>query len=435
MEALSLQALYHAYLTSYRGRAGLLVLERSVHEVEHQYAKLVLFLQHQRWADLSAERFQAEHATQFLAWLISTQAYQLNTAAKHVTRVQQVLAWGVERELLAANPLVNYTCARAKTKELVCLTNEELQHLTTLPLKVPSLARVRDYFVLQCWTGLSYADLTQLNMAEQQTRYQDKRLLRVRRSKNTMFRGYECQIPILPEAERILVRYHDVLSVPTNQVYNRYLKRVAELSGLVEQCLTAQVGRNTAGLQLLQAGVPVACVTKILGHSSKQYTQRVYQEYLDTALAEQNQAQLQQAYGLGKPPTPRVEPEEIRRHLGKLRIVFGFVKRPLGRVQYQALCAQLGVESLAAEQVGRLRVTIEVFGRDQHRFHTSIPVTRQYWDFKKQRASGPGSEPINQQVAAFISLQYKLFIDLIERQKALTAGALVRAYRSQAKSQ
>jgi len=433
MQAIALTGLYQAYLTDYRGRAGLLVSERSLQEVEHHATQLVLFLQHQRWEDIKAAGFQAEHATQFLAWLISAQHYQLSTAAKHVTRVQQVLQWGAERELLAVSPLINYTCARAQTTELVCLSSEELQHLTTLPLKVPSLARVRDNFVLQCWTGLSYADLVNLNVAAQQTLHNQHRLLRVRRAKNTMFRGYECQVPLLPEAERILARYQDVLSIPTNQVYNRYLKRIAELSGLSELCLTAQVGRNTAGLQLLQAGVPLACVTKILGHSSKHYTQRTYAPYLDTALLEHNQEQVQQAYGLGKPSKPTIAPEEVRRHLGKLRIVFGFVKRPLGRAQYQALCAQLGVECLEPEQVGRLRVTIEILGRDQHRFHTSISVTRPCWDFQKQRASGPGSESINQQVAAFIGLQYKLFIDLIERRKPLTAWALVRAYRSQKK--
>jgi integrase/recombinase XerD len=99
-----------------------------------------------------------------------------------------------------------------------------------------------------------------------------------------MYKGYECVIPLLPEAERILAHYQDELPVFTNQVYNRYLKELGQFCDIKAEKMTTHVGRKTAGTLFLNMGAPLPVVSKILGHANVLITQRLYAELLDTTV-------------------------------------------------------------------------------------------------------------------------------------------------------
>lgn len=422
---LALLTIYQQYLSYYEGQVGLLVASRTIQNIENRQAILHDFLLEQGRQLLPAADFSAAWGQRLLEWLTTTRQYRPSTAVKQVTSLTRVLGWAVERELIGANPLAEFEYPRPEAPALEYLTAAELRTLSSRPLSA-RLGRVRDCFVFQCWTGLSYDDLSKLNVAQQQERYRARRLVQVRRSKSTMYPGYTCKVPLLAEAERILARHGDALPVPTNQIYNRYLKQVAETCGLGGKSLTAQVGRNTGGMMLLSAGAPVELVSRILGHSSPRKTQRAYGHYADAATSSLFQKKLREEYGLEvRAVGSKVSRQMMREQLAKLQIRFHFVADVVRK-------PGLHLAPLRADQPGALRVTISVAGRDTVRIRSLIRTTRSRWSTDQQQGVPPNGDELTRQASALRSKFTRLFLDLIERKQALTAGALIRAYQSRA---
>ena len=86
-------------------------------------------------------------------------------------------------------------------------------------------------------------------------------------------------IPLSETAIDILERYNYVLPIISNQRYNSYLQEIADLCG-IEIRLTSHIARHTAATLMLNSGIAIEVVAKILGHSSTKMTQH-YAKLLD----------------------------------------------------------------------------------------------------------------------------------------------------------
>ena len=73
--------------------------------------------------------------------------------------------------------------------------------------------------------------------------------------------------------------------VITNQKYNIALKKLAAVAG-IDKPLSTNWARHTGATLLLNAGVPMQIVSKILGHSSTKMTERVYAKLLDKTVVD-----------------------------------------------------------------------------------------------------------------------------------------------------
>ena len=74
-------------------------------------------------------------------------------------------------------------------------------------------------------------------------------------------------------------KYDYALPVITNQKYNSYLKEIADICG-IKKTLTTHLARHTAATLMLNAGIAIEVVSKILGHSNTKMTQH-YAKLLD----------------------------------------------------------------------------------------------------------------------------------------------------------
>lgn len=307
--AVDMLGLYDAFLAERAALVGIEIAQSSLVVARGRRGKLVEFLEAKRLQGLRPEEFNHNVADKFLYWSLQERGYKRNYANKMLQTISQALRWGVRREYLLKNPMELYQFKAQAAAEINYLTVGELGMLraATLP---DSLARVRDCFVFQCWTGLAYADLAALNV-ERDAEYRTdaggvlRRLLRVTRQKSTMMKGYECVIPLLPEAERLLCQYGDVMPVPTNQTYNRFLKEIAERVGLPADKMTTHVGRKTAGVMMLNLGIRMEVVSKFLGHSSVRMTEKVYAKILDNTLVDD----FSRVFGGAQVAQSRYEPE------------------------------------------------------------------------------------------------------------------------------
>ena len=160
-----------------------------------------------------------------------------------------------------------------------CLTVDEFERLRSLELPEGFLSRVRDLFVFQCYTCLSYVDLAGFDAGLVQD--VDGRMVYSSRRHKT---GERFTVLLMSEAVSLLERYEWRLPVISNQKYNVYLKEVARRSGITKP-ISSHWARHTGATILLNAGVPMDVVARVLGHSSSEVTRKVYAKLLDETVA------------------------------------------------------------------------------------------------------------------------------------------------------
>lgn len=83
----------------------------------------------------------------------------------------------------------------------------------------------------------------------------------------------------------ILNKYGGQLPMLSNVNYNKYLKVVAQSAG-IDKPLTTHWARHTGATILLNEGVDMETVAKILGHSSTRITRSTYAKLLDSTVAD-----------------------------------------------------------------------------------------------------------------------------------------------------
>lgn len=212
-----------------------------------------------------------------------------NTVAKNVKNLKHIITYGIELDWLNKNPFTGFKCAYEETTQAI-LTNEELQRIENKTFELPRLELVRNLFLFQCYTGLSYVDMAKLthqNIIKGNDTY-DWLVLSRTKSKIPV------RIPLLNNAKRIIFLYNEallsesitLLPMYANQKMNSYLKEIADLCS-IRKNLTSHVGRRTfATTVLLSNGIPIETVSKLLGHTNLRATQ-VYAKVVDSKISKE----------------------------------------------------------------------------------------------------------------------------------------------------
>ena len=155
------------------------------------------------------------------------------------------------------------------------LTLAELKQIETAKMGTPSLDRVRDLFVFQSYTCLSYTDLASFDSSQ---------IVDDVYTGNRGKTGIEFSFLLLPPAKRILEKYHGHLPIISNVKYNEYLKLVAQ-AAKIDKPITSHWARHTGATILLNdGGVDMEIVSHILGHSSTKQTRSTYAKMLDKTI-------------------------------------------------------------------------------------------------------------------------------------------------------
>lgn len=178
--------------------------------------------------------------------------------------------------IISENPYVGLKINRGKSDKRKYLTYEEMRRMERCRITDPSVNRVRDLFLFQCYTGLAYSDLYKFDFASDVERRGNKFIIADRRVKT----NEDYFIVLLSPAMDILKKYDFDLPVISNQKYNDYLK-VAASFAKIDKNLTTHCARHTFAVFALNNGVPMEVVSKMLGHTNIKTTQ-IYAKVLNT---------------------------------------------------------------------------------------------------------------------------------------------------------
>lgn len=195
-----------------------------------------------------------------------------NTTIKYIRNFNKIVRIAVEHGWLVKSPYRDMGY-RLEEIDKPYLTMEEMNAIINKEMTIRRLALVKDLFVFCCHTGLSFSDVKELNQDNIRIGIDSNRWIIKNRKKTKIV----SKIPLLDTAALIIDKYRDyprppdvttLLPVPCNQKMNAYLKEIADITGINKVLTTHTARRTFATTIMLQNGVSMEAVSKMLGHTS-----------------------------------------------------------------------------------------------------------------------------------------------------------------------
>ena len=215
---------------------------------------------------------------------LTAKGYSPNTIGSRVKGLKLFMNEAYERDLHTNLDFKKKRFSKPKEETTsVYLNNDELLKIYDCDFsKKRKLDRVRDIFLIGCYTGLRFSDLSQLkydNIGGDGT-------ITVK----TVKTGKTVVIPIHTVVRTILAKYNNELpKMLSNQKFNDYIKEVTKAAGIDESIflqttkgglsytetvpkyslVTSHTARRSFATNAFLAGVPTISIMKITGHKTE----------------------------------------------------------------------------------------------------------------------------------------------------------------------
>lgn len=197
-----------------------------------------------------------------------------NSKWKALKFIRTILNAAVAQEIILKNP-VNPLKIRYVQGEREFLTQEEVNKIVRLANEEGVARKCAQWFLFQCYTGLSFSDLQQLDVAK--VLAEGRIVMQRKKTKNQL------SIPLLPEAKQILIDA-PALNL-TNQQYNMGLKILGVLAEIRKK-ISSHLARHTFGIRLAELKISKEVAMKLLGHSRPSTTD-IYYKIFDKRVEEE----------------------------------------------------------------------------------------------------------------------------------------------------
>ena len=170
---------------------------------------------------------------------------------------------------------------RREITKQIALSKDDIDQLSGVDLSNNSrLERVRDIFLLGCYTGMRYSDFKRIKASNV-----SDNLITIREVKD---KSKTLQIPITDRVREILEKYNMELPVISEQKFRDYLKEVFKIAGFTKlstrskkigkrvyeeevpmyELISTHTARRSFITIMLNSGVPDKAIMKITGHKS-----------------------------------------------------------------------------------------------------------------------------------------------------------------------
>ena len=276
---------YNKFLNRQKDLIGKDIKQITWNKYFYIYNHLEEFLKSKSLAKLELKELKLNLLYDFEYFLKANKGNKQITVNKTLQRFKKVIKQAQIEGFIDRDPFLGYKVKKIN-KQIVYLKQSELKKLEEHKFGNYRLEKVRDCFVLCCYTGLAYNEMSRLKSKHLQTNGGVNWII-IDRTKTEK----TLEIPLLKKAENLISKYtfDEVLELPvvSNQRFNSYLKEIAEIVG-IEKNLTHHVARKTfATTVLLENNIPIEIVSHVLGHSSIKVTQDHYGKILSSSVAKE----------------------------------------------------------------------------------------------------------------------------------------------------
>ena len=251
-------------------------------------------------SEVSFESLSESYLTRYVKFLEEKEGLRNTSILKQIAYLKWFLRWCSKKGYCMNN---DYECFNPKLKstpkKVIFLTWNELTKLReyVIPAGKQYLERVRDVFLFQCFTGLSYSDV--LNLRRSDVKENHIEVTTVKTADSLVIELNNYSKAILDKYESVAFKGDKVLPVISNQKMNDYLKELAKLAKIDEpvretyykgneridlitpkyELLGTHAGRRTFICNALSLGIPAQVVMKWTGHSDY----KAMKPYIDIA--------------------------------------------------------------------------------------------------------------------------------------------------------
>ncbi|MCB0497218.1 MAG: phage integrase SAM-like domain-containing protein [Cyclobacteriaceae bacterium] len=164
----------------------------------------------------------AKFLVQDIIKLDGTKGLADNSVASTIKNLKVFLTYlekrGYNFQELTSNLKVSY-----QDKPIYFLTEDEITTLYNYEFESDRLIRARDLFVLNCYLGLRYSDLSRLKRDHIKDGDIDLRALKNQK---------DVYVPITPVAQKILEKYDYEIPMISEQNLNQYIKEACQIAGI-----------------------------------------------------------------------------------------------------------------------------------------------------------------------------------------------------------
>ncbi len=252
---------------------------------------------------LTFESINMDFYDHFVNYLTYDKSFAKNTIGGHIKEIKVFMDYCNDKGYTTNQGHRHRKFKKVEeTAETVYLNDTEIDILYKKDLsKFPKLDRIRDVFIIGCYTGLRFSDLSQVTP--------DKIINNGTQLKiKTIKTGETVIIPLHWTIREILNKYNGELPrVISNQKFNEYLKQLGEKAKIKEpvtltktkgglsfekafkkwELITVHTARRSFATNMFLADIPTISIMKITGHR----TERAFMKYIKVT-QEQNAEKL-----------------------------------------------------------------------------------------------------------------------------------------------
>lgn len=251
-------------------------------EIEHQKYSNYTLRKHRMWHKRLTEFTTLQYGKKgqldditpygmnsFLSWLKTARHYQNNSAQYLAGHFSRFMNFCVSHRWIPSNPFLGYK-KKFEAQDVVYLTDEEIKLLEQAKLHSVGLERVRDTFLFMYELGMNHADIL-AHQKENLIKAESGLWYIIKQRTKTAIPQI---IPLSERAKRLISKYENdtncieknqFVPVPTNQIMNRYLKQIAEISG-IKTHLSTKRARASQITNLYAQGESQERIQMIAGH-------------------------------------------------------------------------------------------------------------------------------------------------------------------------
>ncbi len=197
-----------------------------------------------------------------------------NTRISRLRLLRALLNEARKRDIISTNPFERFRIQQMVSKKGYVPTEQirKLEHLNLSGME----DKVRDAFLIGCYTGLRFSDITTLRQEHIKDGWIVKKMIKT---------GFIVELPIKElfggKMMLLLEKYNGNIerltkSIGSNSAVNKILRGLLDKIG-ADSKITFHSSRHTFGTLLGQSGVQLTTIQKLLGHQKLQTTQ-IYSE-------------------------------------------------------------------------------------------------------------------------------------------------------------
>ena len=208
--------------------------------------RLIDKFQQQAKIILTLKGFSQSDIDKFSDYLIISEELAMNTHAKSMMDLLQIIKYAVKQKRIPAAKMVEleFDTRREETDSIYLTEDQILEMLEIKDFDEPVHEVVRDIFVLGCFTGMRFSDYSSIDTSA----IRNNRLEFVQKKT-----GGKVTIPIHPVVTTILKKYNNTLpAVPENNEFNRIIKLVGEKLPSLHVPFTKQVTYKRERIELVE---------------------------------------------------------------------------------------------------------------------------------------------------------------------------------------